>query len=468
LLEKCGYRRAAALATWLETARQLPHQTLGWFGSCGQQGKTPLTRSASKSGPTGDLTALTATEAAAALASGTITAEGLARACIARIEARDRHVEAWAHFEPERVIADARARDEQRRSGGELGALAGIPIGIKDIIDTAAYPTENGSPVFAGRRPQHDAFVVAQLKAAGAVIMGKTVTTELAFFGPGKTKNPRDPSRTPGGSSSGSAAAVADGQVPLALGTQTAGSIIRPASYCGVIGFKPTFGYISRTGILAQSAPLDTVGCYARCVEDIALLIDVLSEFDTSDGDMSPAAKTFLVHELAKPMTRAPRFAFVKSPAWENADADAKRAIETFAGSFGAQAEVVETPLPANFDGALRLQQIVQFSDIAKNYGPIADAHPDRVSSKLKEVVAEGRTFSPADIAAARAEADPLYQELLAILDNYDAILTPAAPGVALAGLSATGSPKSAACRWAFSSWARVVATAICCARPDG
>ena len=280
---------------------------------------------------------------------------------------------------------------------------------------------------------------MAQLKAAGAIIMGKTVTTELAFFGPGKTRNPHDVTRTPGGSSSGSAAAVADGQVPLALGTQTAGSIIRPASYCGVIGFKPTFGYVSRTGALAQSAPLDTIGGYARSVDDIALLMDAISGYDATDGDMKLEAKPSLSAGLAKALTRAPRFAFIKSPAWLNADAEARLAYENFASSFAA--EIVETPLPGEFDGSLRLQQIVQFSDIAKNYGPIADANADRITAKLKEIIAEGRTFSAADYAAARAETEPLYDLLRPVLENYDAILTPAAPGVALKGLAATGSP---------------------------
>jgi Asp-tRNA(Asn)/Glu-tRNA(Gln) amidotransferase A subunit family amidase len=386
-----------------------------------------------------ELSQLSATDAAALLTAGSLTAEALAAACLRRIVVRDGDVLAWAHLDPDRVMADARESDAARKRGEKLGALAGIPIGIKDIIDTVDYPTENGTPVFAGRQPDKDASVVAQLRAAGAIIMGKTVTTELAFFGPGATRNPRDLSRTPGGSSSGSAAAVADGQIPLALGTQTAGSIIRPASYCGVIGFKPTFGAVSRSGVLAQSAPLDTIGGYARSVDDIALLIDAISGFDASDADMKSSPGSTLVSDMAIALARAPRFAFVKSPAWLNADPSAQRALEDFVSSFAA--EVVETPLPADFDGSLRLQQIVQFSDIARNYGPIADANPDRVSAKLKEIIAEGRTFSAADYAAARADADPLYEAMLPLLANYDAILTPAAPGIALKGLGATGSP---------------------------
>jgi Asp-tRNA(Asn)/Glu-tRNA(Gln) amidotransferase A subunit family amidase len=391
--------------------------------------------------PSPDPATLTAGEAASLMAAGDLTSEALVRACLARIRERDADVAAFAHFDEARVLADARACDAARQRGESESPIAGIPVAIKDIIDTAGYPTENGTPIFAGRRPENDASVVAQLKAAGAIIFGKTVTTELAFFGPRKTKNPHDPSRTPGGSSSGSAAAVADGQVPLAIGTQTAGSLIRPASYCGVIGFKPTFGAVSRTGVLAQSAPLDTIGGYARSVADIALLMDAISGFDGADPDMTPTRVSRLTVGLDEPFKRALRFAFVKSPAWPNADADARQAYEAFAAGFGARAEVVELELPAEFDGSLRLQQIVQFSDIARNYGPIADANPALVSAKLKEIIAEGRSFSTADYAAARAERDPLYEALCQKLDGYNAILTPAAQGVALAGLASTGSP---------------------------
>ena len=384
---------------------------------------------------------MTASAALKELSDGNLTSEALVSACLARIASRDRHVAAWAHLAPAKALEMARASDQRREQGRTLGPLDGIPVGVKDIIDTTFYPTEYGSRIFAGRQPVADASVVALLRAAGTIILGKTVTTELAFFGPGKTKNPRNPAHTPGGSSSGSAAAVADRQVPLALGTQTAGSIIRPASYCGTIGFKPSFGYVSRTGVLAQSAPLDTIGGFARSVADIALLMDAISGFDDTDGDMVSGLKPPLSPALGEPLGRAPRFAFVKSPAWPQADAEARKALEDLADSLGARAEVVEMALPADFEGSLRLQQIVQFSDIAKNYGPIADANPERVSSKLKEIIAEGRTFTAADYAAACAEREPLYDALSPILVNYDAILTPAAPGPALLGLGATGSP---------------------------
>ncbi|MGL4398204.1 MAG: amidase [Hyphomicrobium sp.] len=388
-----------------------------------------------------DVARLTASEASARLKDGTLTSHTWVAACLARIAERDEAVAAWAHLDANRALADARAADQDRAGSAAHRPLAGIPIAVKDVIDTAEMPTEYGSPVFAGNFPSQDATVVGELKRAGAIILGKTVTTEFAFFGPGKTRNPHNPDCTPGGSSSGSAAAVADFQVPLALGTQTAGSIIRPASFCGVIGFKPTFGAVSRTGVLAQSSPLDTVGGYARSVDDIALLMDAISAYDPRDGDMTSSPRAALVQATAQKLERPPRLAFVKSPAWLSADADARDTFERFAEGFGARAEVVETPLGADFDDSLRLQQIVQFSDIAKNYGPIADKNPDRVSAKLKDVIAEGRKFTASDIAAARAAREPLYDALRPILVNYDAILTPAAPGPALEGLASTGSP---------------------------
>lgn len=382
---------------------------------------------------------LTASEARDALTAGEITSEDLVGACIGRIVARDADVRAWAHFNAEAALNAARVSDARRARGEAMPPLSGIPVGVKDIIDTRDFPTELGSEIFSGRQPSGDAFVVSQLRAAGAIILGKTVTTELAFFGPGKTRNPHDLKRTPGGSSSGSAAAVADDQVPLALGTQTAGSIIRPASYCGVIGFKPSFGYVSRTGALAQSPPLDTIGGYARSVEDIALLLDTISGFDAADSDMAAGEKPSLFEALRSSDARAPRLAFVKSPAWAQGDEKMRTAFGRFVSETGV--EITETPLPAEFDEILRLQQIVQFSDIARNYGPIADANPDRVSAKLKEIIAEGRTFSPDNYDAARAKQDVLYAALQPMLADYDAILTPAAAGAAPVGLASTGSP---------------------------
>ena len=323
-----------------------------------------------------DDAALTATAALQRIRAGTLTSEALVAACLERIQARDGGVGAWAHLNPEKALRDAREADAQRGRGGPARPLDGIPVGVKDIVDTAEYPTEYGSVVFKGNVPATDATIVGELKRAGAIILGKTVTTEFAFFGPGKTRNPRNPGHIPGGSSSGSAAAVADFQVPLAIGTQTAGSVIRPASFCGTIGFKPTFGTISRTGILPQSPPLDTVGGYARTVDDVALLVDAIAAFDPRDGDMTSSPKPSLTAAVANPLDRPPRFAFIKSPAWRQADERAQRAIEAYAGGFGANAEVVVVDTPADFDGSLRLQQIVQFPTLPRTSVPLPTRTP--------------------------------------------------------------------------------------------
>ena len=368
---------------------------------------------------------LSASEFAACVRAGEMTAEDVTRRTAARVANREGAVGAWVHFDPEKALEKARSVDRRQAGGEILGRLAGVPVGIKDIIDTKDWPTEYGSDIFAGRQPAEDAEVVKRLEAAGAVIFGKTVTTELAFYGPGKTRNPRDLSRTPGGSSSGSAAAVADGHVPLALGSQTAGSIIGPASYCGVVGMKPTFGWVPLDGVLEQSRPLDTLGGYGRTLGDVALSIEVLS---------------------GRPLTGANipeniRLAFVKSHAWPDGDFEMRSAVEAFAKRATPGVEIVEVALPAAFDCAGGLQRAVQFHDIAESYGPIVDANPQRVSAKLREIVAIGRSVSEAEYRDALGRRDALYAALLDTIAGFDAILTPAAQGVAPLGLESTGSP---------------------------
>src|SRR5262245_20292883 len=236
------------------------------------------------------LTALTATEAAAEIARGAISSEDYTRACLDRIAALDGEIKAFVHLDREHALAQARALDDRRVQGHAIGPLHGIPVAIKDIIDTADYPAELGSPLCAGRRPQQDATLVTKLRAAGAVILGKSVTTEFAFYHPGPTRNPHDKTRTPGGSSSGSAAAVAANMVPLAIGSQTNGSVIRPASFCGVFAIKVSHGLISRAGVLPLSRRLDHVGVFARCLPDVALALDAIAGPDPADPDTRPFA----------------------------------------------------------------------------------------------------------------------------------------------------------------------------------
>ena len=252
--------------------------------------------------------ASTLSETITSLRDGTISALDVTKSCLARIAEVDAKIEAWAFLDPDHARRQARALDEARANGRPMGSLHGIPVGVKDTFDTNDMPTEDGTVLHASRRPRHDCTAVALLRQAGAVIMGKTVTTELAMFTPGKTHNPRDPARTPGGSSSGSAAAVGSGMVPLAIGSQTNGSVIRPASFCGVVGYKPTHGLISRKGVLPLSRTLDHVGVFAGSVLDAALIAEVMMAYDAEDADMVPQARAALSRVTVEEPPLLPRF----------------------------------------------------------------------------------------------------------------------------------------------------------------
>ena len=285
---------------------------------------------------------LTATEAAAAIARGAASAEEYTKACLDRIAAIDGEVGAFTHLDAEHALKQARALDRHKSDGGRVGLLHGVPVGIKDIFDTADYPTESGNPQLKGRRPQADAAAVRRLREAGAVIIGKTVTTEFAYFHPGKTRNPRDLNRTPGGSSSGSAAAVAAGMVPLSIGSQTNGSMIRPASFCGVFGVKPTHGLISRAGALPLSRTLDHVGAYARSIEDLALILDVMVGSDAADPDSRAFTSPNFRAAAAEQPPLPPSYAFVRTPMWDKADAETQAALRAAArGDRGAPARAL-------------------------------------------------------------------------------------------------------------------------------
>ncbi len=418
-------------------------ETAGISVSCARRGR-PIFSFAGSSME--EFYRLTAAAAASAIRRRELTSEQLVASCLARIAEREPVLGAWAHLDSGYALAQARALDAAANRGEWTGALHGVPVGVKDIVDTADLPTENGTLIFAGRRPSADAAIVLNLKAAGAVILGKTVTTELAFFGPGKTRNPHNPEHSPGGSSSGSAAAVADFHVPMAIGTQTAGSIIRPASYCGVIGFKPTFGVVPREGVLEQSPPLDTIGGYARTAEDVAMLVEgMCGEIRRLGQGERPLTQTQhlrpSIGSSAAPASSTPtyRFAFIKTLAWPQGDNSMKQAFARLVTRLGNAVEEVE--LPPEFASTGGLQRAVQFRDIAKNYGPHLDAHPNVISAKLAEVIGQGRTVTDVEYAAALARRDDLYAALAPILACHDAILTPAASGPAPFGLVSTGSP---------------------------
>lgn len=386
------------------------------------------------------LAALTATQAAGKIENGEITSVTLIEACLARIAEREDTVKAWEFIDPDHALAQARAADERRGVDQATGPLHGVPVGIKDIIDTRDYPTENGSPAFKGREPGDDAALVSALRDAGAIIMGKTVTTELAVQHPGKTHNPHNPAHTPGGSSSGSAAAVADTMVPLAVGTQTGGSVIRPASFCGTYGYKPTHGMISRTGVLMQSPPLDTVGVFARSVEDLALIGDCLTAYDARDTWMTQRSRTRLRDVAMEQPPVDPVFAFVKGPVWDDLAEDVTRqAFEELAAELGDQCDEVD--LPGVFAEGLEMQKVLQFADIAKFYGPIDERAPGVLSESLIGRIREGRDIKAVDYNRALDIREALVGGLDEVLNRYDAIITPASAGPAPKGLETTGDP---------------------------
>jgi aspartyl-tRNA(Asn)/glutamyl-tRNA(Gln) amidotransferase subunit A len=372
------------------------------------------------------------------LAGGALRAVELAEACLEEIERREPEVGAWAWLDGDYVMQQAKALDGSRASGRPIGPLHGLPVGLKDVIDTAKIPTENGTPLDAGRRPKEDAFVVKRLKQAGALIMGKTVTTELMLRHPGKTRNPHNLAHTPGGSSSGSAAAVACGMVPLALGTQTLGSVIRPASYCGVVGFKPTFGAMPRTGVLSQAPSLDTLGVFAGSVAAAALLAESLYGHDAGDPATSSEPGPRLLEIATSKAPVRPAFAFVRQPAWDTADPEMQEGLGELRDALGADCDEVE--LPKHFDEATKLCELVQMTELAKSFQHYTRRGRDQLSPVMQKTIDDGSRVLAYDYLVARDWPRLLNGALEAVFDRYDAILTPASPGPAPQGLEWTGS----------------------------
>ncbi|WNJ99322.1 amidase [Thalassospiraceae bacterium LMO-JJ14] len=380
---------------------------------------------------------LNATDARAAIRSGNMSSRDLVDACLARAEAREADVGAWTYLNPCLAREQADACDEAMAAGRNLGPLHGIPVGLKDIIDTADMPTENGSALFEGRRPVTDSTIARLLRAAGAVVMGKTVTTEFALTAPGKTKNPHNPAHTPGGSSSGSAAAVADHQIPLSVGTQTGGSMIRPASFCGVHGFKPTFGSISRAGMSPLARPLDHPGIYARSLADIALAGDVLMVKDPADLDMRGHPRGKLVDALSSPSVTPPRIAFVKGPMWADAEPYMDGLFADVMDKLGNHAREVE--MTGVFDQALACHSTVMMANVRANIGDYCRDHADKVRDETIRRNAQGAGIAAEAYVQAIEFRDTLAGALDRMFENYDVLITAGAPGEAPRDLSNTG-----------------------------
>ena len=398
----------------------------------------PRSGSRSKSSSEQSPALLAASDAAGAIARGELTSEALVGECLARIEKLEPEIKAWAFIDPAYALEQARAADAVLREGKGVGPLHGVPVGIKDVIDTGDMPTEGNSPLFEGYRPRSDATCVAALRAAGAVIMGKTVTAELASSTPGATRNPRNTAHTPGGSSSGSAAAVAAGMVPLALGTQTAGSVIRPASFCGIYGFKPTLGLISRHGVSLQSHTLDTIGVYGRTVEDLALATDAMAMHDGQDPVSLSGSRPQLSAIAASEPPLPPLLAFVRTPAWEQTAPVLREAFAELVSELGARVEEVELPSLAQ---AVECQRIVQSAENAAYYGIFRERKPELLSDGLTERLKAGARIAAQDYIRAVNMRERIYASVEEVLTQYSAILAPSSLGPAPRGIGSTGDP---------------------------
>ena len=382
---------------------------------------------------------LSATEAARLVREGAVTSSELVESCLERIEAIDGDVQACAFLDPDFARAQAQALDDFRAAGHAIGPLHGVPVGVKDIFDTEAMPTENGTVLDAGRRPWSDCHVISRLKQAGAVIMGKTVSTELAVYAPGKTRNPHNPAHTPGGSSSGSAAAVAAGMVPLAVGTQTNGSVIRPASFCGVYGFKPGAGLIPRSGVLTQSPAFDAIGVFGRTLDDVALLAEVLSGHHPGDPATRLRAAPPLRRLAASEAPMPPTLAWVPTPFWDRVAPDAQAAfgelLEVLAG------RVAPFELPDTAADAVAWHKLVMEAEIAGSFDDEYERGRERLSPSLCAQIERGRAVTAVAHRAALARAERLRDSFESVFEHVDALLTPAALGTAPAGLESTGDP---------------------------
>ncbi len=362
---------------------------------------------------------LTASEAAARLEAGDLSAEALVRNCLDRAEARAA-VKAWVWLDPELALAQARAIDR----AGRPGLLKGVPVGVKDVIDTYDMPTQHGSPIYRGNRPFADAACVALTRAAGGVILGKTVTTEFANRHPRETVHPHNAAHTPGGSSSGSAAAVADFQVPVGFGTQTGGSTIRPAAFCGVIGYKPSFGEFSRVGIKMQCHNLDTLGVICRSLDDVALMRAVLLAQPRHRVDRSSSA---------------PRIGFCRTPAWEHASTDTQALLERTASRLSAAGAPVKDAAPVPTDFLDHQRRIFEF-EAARNYAHEYEAHGDQLSPALRDgLLTPGRALPLARYTEAIEAAEMFRSRLDDVFGEFDVLLTPSAVGEAPEGLGSTG-----------------------------
>ena len=369
------------------------------------------------------------------LQSGACNAESICEELLTEVATRDPQLQAFAWLEPEHIRQQAQQLDAQFARSGPVGPAHGLPLALKDIIDTAGIPTENGTALDVGRIPTRQAAVVERWLAAGGLLFGKTVTTELAFMCPAQTANPHGADFTPGGSSAGSAAAVAAGMVPIALGSQTGGSVIRPAAYCGVFGFKPTFDLLPTDGVLMQSHTLDTLGVFARSVADLALVTDLLRQ-EPVPGTQPTLS---LLESCQQPFVSAPRFGFVTLPYWERASEQTLSKLEQLRSSLGNQA--VNLNLPSAFQDSIRQRETINFVEMVHHYGHYAERGRASLSSQVQGAMEQGGQRTAVEYLAALASREVLNRALEPLFAVADVLVMPAAPDHAPQDRNITGDP---------------------------
>ena len=382
---------------------------------------------------------LTATEAVQAIASGRLSSVDLVKSCLEQIADTDASIKAWAYLDPESALAQAAECDRIRKAGLGTGPLHGLPVGLKDVIDTRDMPTQRGTDIFKDRQPDKDARLVERLRESGAVIMGKTVTTELAFVHANDTRNPHNPEHSPGGSSSGSAAAVAACHVPLAVGTQTNGSVIRPASFCGTFGFKPTRGVISRAGVLKTSDSLDQVGCFGRSLEDVALLTDALAGYDQADSCSFARPRPQMRAGAQAEAPVAPDLVWFNLPFYDRLSPDAHEGMEAVLDVLGPR--ITRMAAADTLANLVAVQARIHEYEICQHQAAVFDANFEDLSRELQLIVARGRKISEAeytDALAVKDSAQTFFDELFV---EFDAIIAPSAAGEAPKFGSGTGDP---------------------------
>ena len=385
-----------------------------------------------------DVSSLSAYELSLKLQSGEITSVELCNAYLDRIKKFEKDVQAGQFIDKKLLIEKAEEADNYRKSGKPLGPLHGMPVAIKDIIGTYDMPTECGTVFRKKMSTSQDSEIVNMLKNAGAIIMGKTVTCELAYIHPPKTKNPHDYSRTPGGSSSGSAAVIASHMAHLSIGSQTGGSVIRPASYCGVVGYKPSYGLISRNGVLKVSDKLDTIGVFGKTVKDVALLAKSLIRKDLYDPSTIYFAADKMLEACDKGPVFEPKFIFYKTKNWKNINKKSQQAFEFLIKNLKKNLEVFDTP--SYFDDIPKYHQIIHEVDMANNFQVYYKKDKTKLSKEMRDAISRGLKYSGKEYADAIDFMKQSYESYKEVFEDYHGVITPSSNGVADKGLKSTGS----------------------------